>query len=609
MNAHDIPPLDLYEREAVSAISRILREQRKLIIAYSGGKDSTTVLMLALNAARALSEEGVRFPPILVTNGDTGIENPEVVSLVWKELAKARAFGRQHGFLVQAEIAHPVLNDTWAVSILSGRKIPTFPNSKKRDCTVMFKITPMERLRKRILKSEESEHRGGAPVTLIGTRFEESDGRATRMNERGETTYVPWEKAGSWFMSPIANWAMEDVWEFLGRYKNDEATGFTDAKDVWAMYADAGGAGGTCAVVADMATESLKKSRACGARFGCALCAAVGRDKSLEAMLENPKYDYMRNVNRIQRFISDTQWDWSRRNWVGRTIKNGYINIEPDAYSPAMLQELLRYCLTADCIEERATYRKGIPPRFQLVTQDALMAIDALWSMYGVQDRAFTAIKIWDDVYNKGLRYFPPELEPVKATPKPAARYLKVGANWDGDTPQMYTGLRDVLQEAFAGPGCKGTRELADGRIVMDVEEAPHLSFDPEGVEMFFQFEYEYVLRNFHEGKGSNCTAGFFHYVRLNVIATSNAHVSAHVDRVLKRTSWKHRQGLIGTVAPCEFLPRTISKRDMLADLESQAPALDTGAENAADILPIGLLGVPPALLQAKPYLLALHLG
>lgn len=599
--------LDAYERDALAAICALLRSNRKLIIAYSGGKDSTAMLLMALNAAKAVRLEGISFPPILITHGDTGIENPTVVSLVRKELSKAWTFGRKHGFEVQAEIASPMLNDTWAVSILGGRKLPTFASASSRDCTVMFKIAPMERLRNRILRSELAQKRGGPPVTMIGTRFEESDGRAARMSERGETAYTPWEKDGSWFMSPIANWSSDDVWEYIGRFKNGESHGFTTGQAVWDMYADAG-ATGTCAIVADMATEGLKKTRACGARFGCALCAAVGRDKSLENMMLQPQFNWLRHLNKIQRFIVDTQWDWSRRNWVGRSIikeeseqkkearralRTGkqrkqeakavdYLKIEPDTYSPAMLQELLRYCLTADRIEERDSRSQGIPPRFQLVTPEQLLAIDALWSLNGIQERPFTAVKIWDEVYNKREQFFPPKVEPVPHTPMPAARYIYVGSDWDGGMQQRYTGFRNVMQEGFAGAdlggGCVGTRELSNGLTVMDIEIGDSLGFDPEAMSMFFEFELEYVLRNWYHKPSSSCRDGFFHYVRLNMIETSNAHVQAHVDRIMRRTAWRQRNGLVGEVSHELLVSKSISKSEMLAELATRptAPVVET---------------------------------
>lgn len=581
MQISDMPMLDAYERDAIFAIQLILRANRKVIIAYSGGKDSTAVMLMVLNAAKALREQGVSFPPILITHGNTGIENPTVVGLVHSELAKACAFGREHGFVVQAEIATPLLNDTWAVAILGGRKLPTFANASSRDCTVMFKIDPMERLRNRVLREEKGQPRGGPPVTLIGTRFEESDGRAARMTERGETAYTPWVKDKAWFMSPIANWTSDDVWEYIGQFKNGQSKGFTDGQAVWEMYADAG-ATGTCAIVADMATEALKKTRACGARFGCALCAAVGRDKSLENMLIQPQFSWLRHLNRIQRFIVDTQWDWSRRNWIGRSIKNGYVKILPDTYSPAMMQELLRYCLTADVVEQQAARAKGIAPRFQIVSEEQMLAIDALWSLNGLQERPFSAVKIWDEVYNKRERFYPPELEPTPRTPMPPARYIFAGAGWDGGTYQPYTGLRsalyDMASDEFGGSGCIGRRALADGREVMDVSIAASFGFDSEAMSLFFDFEMDYVLENFYSQPYSKCTSGFFHYVGLNMIQTSEGHVQAHVDRIMRRTNWKLRNELVGDLSVEQLEAKSISKAEMLAELAlrpSDAPLID----------------------------------
>jgi DNA sulfur modification protein DndC len=376
-------------------------------------------------------------------------------------------------------------------------------------------------------------------------------------------------------MSPIANWTSDDVWEYIGQYKNGQSKGFTDGVAVWEMYADAG-ATGTCAIVADMATEGLKKSRACGARFGCAMCAAVGRDKSLENMLMQPQYSWMRNLNRIQRFIVDTQWDWGRRNWIGRSISKGFIKIQPDTYSPAMMQELLRYCLTADVIEYRAALAKGIAPRFQLVTEEQLLAIDALWSLNGLQERPFTAVKIWDEVYNKGMRFYPPEVDPVPRSTKPTARYIYVGPNWDGGTLQAYTGLRsalyDLAGDEFGGSGCMGRRALDDGREVMDVAAATSFGFDPEAMSLFFGFEMEYAIDNFYENPYSRCTAGFFHYVGLNMIQTSEGHVKTHVDRIMRRTAWRLRNGLVGELSQEVLESKSISKAEMLAEL-AQLPS------------------------------------
>lgn len=565
MDLDDFHLLEEYEHSAHDAIMEILRAQRKLIVAYSGGKDSTVMLLMALNAARLLREQGIAFPSILISHGDTGIENPSVVALVRNELRKASAYAKAHGFEAQGHIARPALLDTWAVSVLSGRKLPTFPNSSSRDCTQMYKIRPMELLRSKILKAELEQPRGGPPVTLIGTRFEESSGRGIRMTERGETAYEPWEKSGAFFLSPIANWSSDDVWAYLGSYKNRERLGFTDAVDVWEMYSDAGGAGGACAVVADMATEGVKKSRACGARFGCALCAAVGVDKSMEAMIALPKFSWLSRLNKIQQFIANTAWDWSRRNWVGRTLVEGCLPIGPDTYSPAMLQELLRYCLTADAIEASLARRGEFAPRFELVSQEALIAIDALWSLHGVQARPFTAVKLWKEVYHDRKRFYPPDIGPIARTPIPKTRYLRVGADWDGATPSLLTGLRSGLHETLGGPGCKGVRAIDGEHLVLDIDVGPRFAFNAESVDLFFQFEVESVVENYHDANAGP-TAGFFYYAGLGLLETTDAHVRAHLDRIARRASWRHRTGLCGDIDLPALLDRTISRETMAAE-------------------------------------------
>jgi DNA sulfur modification protein DndC len=588
-------PVEVMERAALDAITELLRQGRTLVIAYSGGKDSTTVLLLALNAARAFREAGHTVPPILITHGNTGVENPVVVGLVHQELAKARAYGKQHGFDVRTEIATPSLNDTWAVSILSGRKLPTFSNNS-RDCSVSFKIRPMERLRNQILGRKKKANKT-QPVTLIGTRFEESDGRATRMNERGETAYTPWVKDRQSFMSPIADWDMGDVWMYLAKYRDGKKEGFTNAKDVFEIYASAADdKDNTCAVVGDMATEGHKKSRACGARLGCSVCTAVGRDRSLEAMLNRDENLWMRPLNMIQRFLVESQHDWSRRNWVGRSLNEGYIAVVPDTYSPAMLAELLRYCVTADADEARRARRLGKPPGFQLVSEEQMFAIDAAWSLNGIQKKPFAALKIWHEVHEEGKRFYPPELEPVAKTPKPKARYLKVGAAWNPGRPGVFDGFRDLMNEGF---GDDDTRVLKDGRRVADFEEAPSLNFDPEAMQLFMDFEASDVLRDVHDAADSACTEAFFRYTRLGMLATSEGNVGTHVDRIMQRTNWRIRQGLVGDIDLQALLAKTVSRAEMVADV-ARSRGIDPEAALRADFAETALAEINKASKKSK---------
>jgi 3'-phosphoadenosine 5'-phosphosulfate sulfotransferase (PAPS reductase)/FAD synthetase len=553
----DLPQERLLQVQSESAIARLLQAGHPLLIAYSGGKDSTAVLTLALNAARELKRAGHSVPRIIITHGDTGIENPLVEALAEREMQKARDFGRAHGIDVVAEVARPSLNDSWAVSILSGRRLPTFSNASSRDCTVNWKITPMVRLRKRLLAVAPGQD-AARPVTLIGTRFDESDGRAARMRERGESALEPWEKDGALYLSPIADWTSDDVWGFLGELRSGQLEGFSDSAEIFDLYAQAGGT--SCAVVADMATEGAKKSRACGARFGCALCTAVGRDRSLENMLESDNsLAWLRPLNALQRFLVDTQYDLRRRSWLGRTIDaEGFVKVYPDTYSFGMLSELLRYALTIDVIEARESRAAGLfSPRFQLVSPEALIAIDAQWSLQGIADRPYAAIAIWREVYLQGKRFFPPVGLKFEQKPFPAPRYLYVGEDWENGRRSQYGGMRDALLDLARFDGDTGHRVLKDGRVILSMESSALFSIDPEGAMMFLDWEAEDALAQHYDQRGASGARAFFHYVELGLLETSTKHQSV-IDAMMRRAAWKRRNGLAGDVSLDQLLAQSI---------------------------------------------------
>jgi len=536
---------------ALGAIGRLIADGRPLAVAYSGGKDSSVMAALVLEAARCAKERGLDVPQILFTHARTGIDNPAMDTVAKLEIERIRGYARAQDLPVRVDIVEPALNDSWAVRIISGRALPTFANSSSRDCAISWKLNPQKRQRKTVFKELQAS---GRPVVLVGVRFEESPGRAARMSARGEADTEIWQdevrnssgrvQRVEDRLSPIAHWTQEDVWVFLSELSSGERTSYTNAKDLWDVYRDGGNS--SCAVVADDALKA--NAKACGARFGCALCTAVGRDKSLEAMLESDeKYRFLIPLNRLQRFLVDTQYDMTRRSWLGRTIQDdGYIAIAPDAYSPAMQRELLSYALTIDRDEQRAAAAAGVPPRFELVSLKQLVAIDAIWSIQGYQPRPFEAIHIWEDVYERGLSFHPPEIDPSAFTRKiPKPRWLHVG-HWDNDPgfSPMYTGARSLMADltgATENGGCMPNMTLADGRVVMAMEASDMLEVDDEGAHLFMDFEV--LDRRIHDryadaGPG----AAFRHYQMLGTIATSKRHVGM-VDDMLRRAAWKQRHG------------------------------------------------------------------
>jgi DNA sulfur modification protein DndC len=575
---------------AIEAIMRLLEERHPLSVAYSGGKDSSVMMSLTLEAARRCKESGMDVPPILVTHARTGIDNPAMDMVAQAEIARIRVYSEEQGLPVRVDIVEPSLNDTWAVRIISGRALPTFANSATRDCAISWKLIPQKRQRKAAFQELKT---AGEPVVLVGTRFDESSGRAARMTERGELDTEIWVspvlnstgqvQREELRLSPIAYWSQEDVWVFLSELTSGERKSFTDAKDIWDVYRDGGNS--SCVVVAD---DTMKaNSKACGARFGCALCTAVGRDKSLESMIEaDEKYQFLLPLNRLQRFLVDTQYDMERRLWLGRTIQDdGYIAIAPDAYSPQMQRDLLAYALTIDRDERQAAAALGMPPRFQLVSEKQLLAIDAIWSIQGYHPRPFEAIHIWEDVCVEGNSYYPPEVDASQFSKKiPSARWLYVGS-WDNDPgfSTMYTGARNLLADISGSSeqgGCLQNIELGDGRVVLAMESSDMLEVDEEGAELFLEFDVlDRGIHKEYERAGYTSDAAFRHYQVIGTLSTGKRHLGI-IDDMLRRAAWKRRHEMF-ELSTSELLDLSVSTAQRKEGVRA-APGRLTLAEELA---------------------------
>lgn len=539
--------------QAVDSLSRAMCTHQ-ISISWSGGKDSSVVLGLVFQAAHRLTQTGVEIAPILIVHGDTTVENPEIRAYAHAEVLRLREYGLAHNLPLEVLVATPTLSESWQCRVIGGRALPAFPGTN-HDCSTDMKIQPMRRLRKAVALNGM-----GTVLTVIGTRFEESPAREQRMRERGETADQPWiGEDGSLYLSPIAHWTMEDVWEYLGecRAENPDYLTFSTFEDVFRIYADS--AGTSCAVVGDLATQA--QSKPCGARTGCWCCTPIGRDKSLETMLSSdPRYSYLRGLNRLQQFLVNTRWDLSRRNWLGRSVDaEGYVSITPDVYSPAMLKDLLRYTLTLDALEQEAALREGVPPRFQVINARSLLAIDAMWNLQGYHP-PFEALRVYQDVFENGARYTIPEVPEFPRVCLPKARWLFVGNPWNEQTQLI--GLRDPIAEAFSEDSyCMGAHSTRDGRTVMDVHTSVAFDMDEDGVNDFFTFERDRVLEESQRNPlAFGPTGGYLYYARMGILSLAPTAIST-TDAILRRTWWKHQQGLLGEVALSALLERSTAEK------------------------------------------------
>lgn len=529
---------------ALAAILSVFTADQPTVVAFSGGKDSAVVAALTLHAALKAKDAGFR-PLVVVTTGDTLVESPEVTQHYKKELAKIREFGTKHGLNVLTRVVQPNLLSTWQVKVLTGRGLPSFPG-KNSDCSVDLKIRPQQKFRRELFRSMEM---GGLsePVTLIGSRLEESERRALNMKAANAQADAPVKnRDDELVLTPLKNWTSDDVWEAIALYGSGLYPSYSDFEETKRLYAHA--AGTSCAVVADAIHEGGNKRRIgkCGARLGCHVCQ-MAEDKSLENMIAyDERYAYAQGLNRFNRFIRNTEHDWTLRNWVGRTIQAGYICIEPDTYSASMVRMLSQFMLQLDYDEEIRARNAGEKPKFQLMPLDVMIAIDAYQSLQGIA-RPFAIWADYRDIRELGIRYEIPEVEKVKKTPMPDARFLYVGKDWESSLSRgSWAGLRDPLMEFLTEDGGCATNlvQLKNGRVVWGTEKSNIFEVDIESACMIEEFEMDRLLE-MHDASFTpgGITAAYKWYFSFGCLSMSASLVAKH-DEICRRTSFKDERGL-----------------------------------------------------------------
>lgn len=577
---------------AEEAIYRLYKEGRPLYFAYSGGKDSALITDIGLRAARRLKAEGGN-PVTVVGTSDTKMENPEIRAHYLSELNKMGRYARQHGLALQTAVIEPTLASTWQMKILTGRGIPSFAGGKS-DCTVDLKISPQIRFRKTLFTTWTKQG-FPEPVTVLGVRREESVIRANRMKERGDSAIEPVRnKDGDLVLAPIADWEELDVFEHLGNITNGLAESYSDMKETDRIYAHS--AGTSCSVAA-MDTHEARKSPGCGARHGCHMCQKA-EDKSLEAMISfDPRYEYARGLNRLNKLIRATRYDWSLRHWVGRTIKGGFVEIKPDTYHPKFIRDLTRYMLQLDYDEGVRARRAGEAPKFTLLPLEMMIAIDAMQSLNGVA-KPFQVWADYRDIHHRKIRYDIPEVPTTPPHPIPKAKYLHVGTEWDDSANSAWTGLRSDYLEGIVGEsGClPPLRELKDGTSVWEVHHEQEFDIDREAAMMIEDFEVDRLLEQHDQGCAAGGIAwGYKWYAQFGALTLSHAQLAKH-DEVLRRTAYKDRLGLTLDYSVDDLLARAVSFQDLPVEAQlAWRPAKKEEAEAApadprhlvADRLPV----------------------
>jgi DNA sulfur modification protein DndC len=391
------------------------------------GKDSACVSHCAVEGLRAAMAVNPTVGPLYLVTTNTTIDNFELHGFILDVHAAAMKYGRDYNLPIITKEINPSLSSLPMVEYIGRGKLLRTPatSTRGRDCTISWKIDPM----KRFLRDLKDEHQTTKIVSASGTRSQESAIRAANIEKRNESAIGVVNTPLGFTIAPIKDWELTDVWSLLTSIENDDIESYleSNAKGLRKHYS--AGNDGLCDLFAG---DNLASNKACGARFGCFLCAMVDNDTSLESQINTSfdTYGYMAPMLKFREFMINTLYDYSySRSMIGRQIKDGgYIKIGYNQYSISYRQDLLRFMLTIDAQEAEAFYTKyGYEgARFQMIGYKELIMIQFQWIREGGEKLAGEALRIWHDVHTHGKRYAIPETTYAEPKPLPKYRYYNI---------------------------------------------------------------------------------------------------------------------------------------------------------------------------------------
>lgn len=162
------------------------------LVSFSGGKDSTVVLQLVIEAIKGNADK-----KLYIVNSDTLMEIPYFQSYVDQKKALIAEFLRENRLNGEIITVRPKTKDSFWVSVL-GKGYPA-AHMGFRWCTGKLKIDPITRFTRQVIKNRTY-------TVFVGVRRAESALRARIYKHKD---YKPNHYA------PILDWTSHDVWEYL----------------------------------------------------------------------------------------------------------------------------------------------------------------------------------------------------------------------------------------------------------------------------------------------------------------------------------------------------------------------------------------------------------
>ena len=278
--------------ESINIFEQLYKKNKRWVVTYSGGKDSTALVVLSLYMKTLHPDIDLN-----ITYSDTMMEIPQMSTVAYSFLTAI-----EKRYPAQVKIVYPEIEDTYWVRMI-GRGYPP-PGPRFRWCTPKIKIKPSRKL-----------HADNG-LFITGLRMGESQQRDIRLkssclnggaNECGSDVWV--NQKGIDVAAPIIHWTADEVWYFLmmpGRKAIPETQLVVDLYGNTAM------------------------------RFGCWMCTVVMKDKTMMALAKSGDV-------KVQKLLEFREWivEESRKpenRYFRKDGRKGRLNIE---FRHSILRKLL----------------------------------------------------------------------------------------------------------------------------------------------------------------------------------------------------------------------------------------------------------------------------
>lgn len=381
----------------VSAVVDELKDQymepdrncRPWIIGFSGGKDSTTLLMLTWISMLSLREEGRELRRrVYVVCNDTMVENPVIDEYVSTVLIKIEDAAREQKLPIQVVRTTPQLEDTfWSCVIGKGYPVP---NNSFRFCTDKMKIKPTSKF------ITDQVVADGEAIVLVGTRLTESQQRERSIKKheiKGHRLSKHPLNPNTFTYAPIKELMLEEVWWVINSIPSP--WGF-DNEILFQIYMNASADDYECPTVV---TDDSHRS--CGqSRFGCWICTVAKEDKSMTSLIRNGFIWMTPLLEYHDRLVENRNKSELRL----PTRRNGQSAVDETGHNQGNYTFEYRVQMLRELLETQKEVQKG-HSSVRLITSQELIAIQVIW----FRDGYFKPTV--NDIYNEIYGYNIPNLE------------------------------------------------------------------------------------------------------------------------------------------------------------------------------------------------------